>query len=104
MIGAPTVEDIMLDLWGVRRVRALEGLATSASSATSAASARSAASSSPAASSASSSGSSCRLAGTTAHSKVFFKIMLKINHSESHSLASSRAITFDVVKVVILKK
>ena len=97
MIGAPTVEDIMLDLWGVRRVRALEGLATSASSATSAASSSSAASSA-------SSGSSCRLAGTTAHSKVFFKIMLKINHSESHSLASSRAITFDVVKVVILKK
>ena len=97
MIGAPTVEDVMLDLWGVRRVRALERLATSASSATSAAS------SSPATSSASS-GSSCRLAGTTAHSKVFFKIMLKINPSESHSLASSRAITFDVVKVVILKK
>ena len=94
MIGAPTVEDVMLDLWGVRRVRVLERLATSASSA---------ASSSPAASSASS-GSSCRLAGTTAHSKVFFKIMLKINPSESHSLASSRAITFDVVKAVILKK
>ena len=100
MIGAPTVEDVMLDLWGVRRVRVLERLATSASSATSA---TSAASSSPAASSASS-GSSCRLAGTTAHSKVFFKIMLKINPSESHSLASSRAITFDVVKAVILKK
>ena len=91
MIGASRVEDVMFDPWGVRRVGVLKWLATSA------------ASSSPAASSASS-GSSCRLTGTTAHSKVFFKIMLKINHSESHSLASSRAITFDVVKVVILKK
>ena len=88
MIGAPTVEDVILDLWGVRRVRVLVWLATSASSVASSAS----------------SGSSCRLTGTTAHSKVFFKIMLKINPSKIHSLASSRAITFDVVKVVILKK
>lgn len=94
MTGAPTVEDVVLDLWGARRVGVLVWLASSAASA---------ASSSPAVSSASS-GSSCRLSGTTAHSKVFFKIMLKINPSESHSLASSRAITFDVVKVVILKK
>lgn len=97
MTGAPTVEDVVLDLWGARRVGVLVWLASSAASTSSAAS------SSPAASSASS-GSSCRLSGTTAHSKVFFKIMLKINPSESHSLASSRAITFDVVKVVILKK